>query len=124
MAPRITETLVVVVLRPVGSRTDRRPAHDELGSRSSAARTDLRPWQGGRRPCPLEGVGPQAHALAPRTSPEPVGLTAAEVAAREAAGQVNVGSHRPSRTVGQILRANAFTRFNAILGALLAVIVV
>ena len=69
-------------------------------------------------------MGPQAHALAPPRSPAPAGLTGAEVAAREAAGQVNVGSHRPSRTVAQILRANAFTRFNAILGVLLAVIIV
>ena len=69
-------------------------------------------------------MGPQAPALALRTPPEPVGLTRDEVAAREAAGEVNVGSHRPSRTVAQILRANAFTRFNAILGALLAVILV
>ena len=53
-----------------------------------------------------------------------MGLTAAEVAAREAAGQRNVASARPSRTLGQIVRANVFTRFNAILGALLAVIVV
>ena len=69
-------------------------------------------------------MGPQVHALASRTVSEPVGLTRAEVASREAAGQVNVGSHRPSRTVGQILRANALTRFNAILGALLVVILV
>ncbi|MDP1807773.1 MAG: HAD-IC family P-type ATPase, partial [Acidimicrobiales bacterium] len=69
-------------------------------------------------------MGPQAPALTLRTASEPAGLTRAEVATREAAGQVNVGSHRPSRTVVQILRANAFTRFNAILGALLAVILV
>ena len=52
------------------------------------------------------------------------GLTAAEVAARRAAGQVNGDNRRPSRTVGQIVRSNVLTRFNAILGALFAVIVV
>src|SRR5436190_5897250 len=53
-----------------------------------------------------------------------VGLTGAEVEAQTAAGRVNRTATRPSRTVGQIVRANVFTRFNAILGALLAVIVV
>ncbi|OWY61852.1 hypothetical protein B7486_61580, partial [cyanobacterium TDX16] len=47
------------------------------------------------------------------------GLTAAEVAEREAKGQVNRGDEDAGRTLGQIFRANAFTRFNAILGALL-----
>jgi cation-transporting P-type ATPase E len=51
------------------------------------------------------------------------GLSAHEVAARVAAGQVNVGGERTSRTVGDILRANILTRFNLILGVLLAAIV-
>jgi cation-transporting P-type ATPase E len=49
------------------------------------------------------------------------GLTAAQVRERVAAGQVNRAAERPSRTVGQILRANILTRFNALLGALLVV---
>jgi cation-transporting P-type ATPase E len=52
------------------------------------------------------------------------GLTAAQVRERVAAGQVNRAAERPSRTVGQILRANILTRFNALLGALLVVMLV
>lgn len=52
------------------------------------------------------------------------GLTSAEVAQRVAAGQGNV-DHRPtSRTVGAILRANLFTRFNAIIIVLCALVIV
>ena len=39
-------------------------------------------------------------------------------------GQTNDTGERTSRTLGEIVRANVFTRFNAILGAALAVIVV
>jgi cation-transporting ATPase E len=54
---------------------------------------------------------------------DPVGgLTSAEVAARVHAGQVNLVPEVPSRTVGQILRANIFTRFNALMGTLLAIV--
>ncbi|HEX6596908.1 MAG TPA: HAD-IC family P-type ATPase [Acidimicrobiales bacterium] len=59
--------------------------------------------------------------LAPRALE---GLSGEEVAARVALGQQNLTSNRPSRTVGQIVKANVFTRFNAILGVLLGVIVV
>jgi cation-transporting ATPase E len=52
------------------------------------------------------------------------GLTAAEVDHRTAAGQVNVTPARASRTIGQILRANLLTRFNAIIGALAALILI
>jgi cation-transporting P-type ATPase E len=52
------------------------------------------------------------------------GLTSAQVRERVAAGQVNRAAERPSRTVGQILRANILTRFNALLGALLVVMLV
>ena len=57
-----------------------------------------------------------------QAAPIPPGLTRAEVRAREEAGQVNDAGLRPSRSVGQILRANVCTRFNAILGSLLVVI--
>ena len=53
--------------------------------------------------------------------PTPEGLTAQEVAERVARGQVNDVPAVPSRTVGQIVRANVFTRFNAMLGSLLVV---
>ena len=68
----------------------------------------------------------------PQGSPSPngerrrvsLGLTDAEVAERVRAGLVNDAAQPPSRTVGQILAANLLTRFNAILGALLAVVLV
>ena len=52
------------------------------------------------------------------------GLTAGEVQDRVARGLVNHTGERTSRTIGEIVRANVLTRFNAILGAMLAVIVV
>ncbi|WP_081438596.1 cation-translocating P-type ATPase [Pseudofrankia asymbiotica] len=52
------------------------------------------------------------------------GLTAAEVASRVAAGQVNDVPTRTSRTVREILVANVFTRINLIIGVLFALICV
>ena len=52
------------------------------------------------------------------------GLTTAEVAERVARGEVNDVPAAPTRTVAQIVRGNIFTRFNAILGAMLAIILV
>ncbi|MER5874948.1 cation-translocating P-type ATPase [Streptomyces sp. NPDC060235] len=46
------------------------------------------------------------------------GLTAAEVAERVARGEVNDVPVRSSRSIGEIVRANVFTRFNAIIGVL------
>jgi cation-transporting ATPase E len=54
----------------------------------------------------------------------PTGLTAAEVQERVARGQTNDTGERTSRKLSEIVRANVFTRFNAILGAALAVIAV
>ncbi|MFF7280626.1 cation-translocating P-type ATPase [Streptomyces griseorubiginosus] len=58
--------------------------------------------------------------LATRTalSPSVTGLTAAEVAERVARGQVNDVPVRSSRSLAEIVRANVFTRFNAIIGVL------
>ena len=53
-----------------------------------------------------------------------IGLTAAEVEDRRTRGLGNDLPDAPTRTVGEILRANVFTRFNALLGSLLAVILV
>ncbi|WP_223205300.1 HAD-IC family P-type ATPase [Gordonia jinghuaiqii] len=50
------------------------------------------------------------------------GLTAAEVADRVAAGQVNAMPDRSGRSVSDIVRANVFTRINAILGVLFAIV--
>ncbi|GGW66259.1 magnesium-transporting ATPase [Streptomyces lucensis JCM 4490] len=58
-----------------------------------------------------------AHPLAgPRVRPG--GLTASEVAQRRSRGQVNDVPVRSSRSVAEIVRANVFTRFNAIIGVL------
>lgn len=46
------------------------------------------------------------------------GLSAAEVAERVARGEVNDVPVRSSRSLGEIVRANVFTRFNAIIGVL------
>lgn len=46
------------------------------------------------------------------------GLTSAEVNARHAAGQGNELPPRSGRTTSQIIRANVFTRINALLGVL------
>ena len=51
------------------------------------------------------------------------GLTAAEVDQRIASGAVNDVPSAPSRTTGQIIRANVFTRFNALIGSLFAIVV-
>ncbi|HUG32029.1 MAG TPA: HAD-IC family P-type ATPase [Acidimicrobiia bacterium] len=52
------------------------------------------------------------------------GLTTAEVQQRVRAGQVNRVTERPSRTTGEIIRANVVTRFNILLGALLLVVLI
>lgn len=50
------------------------------------------------------------------------GLDAAAVAERVVQGRVNETNIRTSRTFGEIVRANVFTRFNAILGTMLVLI--
>ncbi|GGQ75887.1 cation-translocating P-type ATPase [Kitasatospora griseola] len=52
------------------------------------------------------------------------GLTGAEVAERIAHGQVNDVPVRSSRSVREIVRANVFTRFNAIIGVMFGIILV
>ena len=59
-----------------------------------------------------------------RNEPTLTGLSSAEVARRKAAGLANVTETRTSRTLGQIIRANVFTRFNALLGAMFVVILI
>ena len=68
-------------------------------------------------------AGPSAPA-SPSPVPEtpPTGLTAAEVRDRVERGLTNGGGERTSRTYGEIVRANVFTRFNAILGTLLVAV--
>ncbi|MDO4888627.1 MAG: HAD-IC family P-type ATPase [Actinomycetaceae bacterium] len=61
-----------------------------------------------------EPAPPPASAVDPA-----VGLTAAEVTSRVAEGKVNELPPRSGRTTGEIVRANVFTRINALLGFLL-----
>ncbi|MEU5954910.1 cation-translocating P-type ATPase [Streptomyces sp. NPDC047525] len=57
------------------------------------------------------------HPVAPPTG-RATGLTPAEVAERVARGEVNDVPIRSSRSTTEIVRANVFTRFNAIIGVL------
>ena len=59
---------------------------------------------------------------APAAQTPSAGLSSAEVAERRSRGLGSSGPDRTSRSVAEILRANIFTRFNLILGVLLAVI--
>ena len=52
----------------------------------------------------------------------PAGLSSAQVAERRSRGLANAAGEHTSRPVADILRANIFTRFNLLLGVLLAVI--
>src|SRR4029450_10836050 len=65
-------------------------------------------------------VPPAVHG-APMSDPER-GLTSAEVELRVTRGDVNDVPATPTRTVASIVRANVFTRFNALLGAMLVII--
>src|SRR6201987_2486170 len=73
---------------------------------------------------------PDAAASVPLAPATPIavtasaGLTSGQVAERRSRGLANAGGERTSRWVAEILRANIFTRFNLILGVLLAVILV
>ncbi len=69
-------------------------------------------------------TGATTRAAAPAHETPPAGLTAAEVAERVARGATNDTGERTSRTFAEIVRANVFTRFNAILGTMLVVILV
>ncbi|MEV7275595.1 HAD-IC family P-type ATPase [Streptomyces sp. NPDC093111] len=57
-------------------------------------------------------------AAGPPVVHRPTGLTSAEVAERVARGEVNDVPLRSSRSTPDIVRANVFTRFNAIIGVL------
>ena len=62
----------------------------------------------------------QACPVTTQTQARDPGLSAAEVADRIAQGQLNHLPPRSGRTVADIVRANVFTRINAILAVLLA----
>ncbi len=67
---------------------------------------------------------PEAPPVLDGRATPPEGLSAGEVAERERLGRVNEYSERTSRSVAEILRANVLTRFNAILGSMLVVILI
>lgn len=64
---------------------------------------------------------PEADGTSTTVEREP-GLTTAEVAERVAAGQVNELPDRSGRSVWDIVRANIFTRINALLGVLFVMV--
>src|SRR4051794_22973578 len=80
--------------------------------------------ESGRRSAEATFLGMTAaeHALVRETGPAGLGDT--DVAERVARGEVNVSAERTSRTFGEIVRANIFTRFNAILGSMLVLILI
>src|SRR5258707_5626439 len=61
---------------------------------------------------------------APIVETPPAGLTSAQVAEQRSRGMTEGGGEHSSRSVAHILRAIIVTRFNLILGVLLAVILV
>ncbi|GAA3864946.1 HAD-IC family P-type ATPase [Streptomyces lacrimifluminis] len=71
-------------------------------------------------PVPLPGTPPgkAPGGGAPGEGARAPGLSAAEVADRVARGEVNDIPVRSSRSIAEIVRANVFTRFNAIIGVL------
>ncbi|HET9653791.1 MAG TPA: HAD-IC family P-type ATPase [Kineosporiaceae bacterium] len=73
---------------------------------------------------PDEPGSPDPGLPAESGSPDLNGLTTAEATDRMARGLGNAADDRTSRTFGQIVRANVLTRFNALLGVLLVVVLV
>ncbi|WP_189855924.1 HAD-IC family P-type ATPase [Streptomyces poonensis] len=78
---------------------------------------------------PTEVSGPtgvsEPHGIPESARPtRPAGLSAAEVAERVARGEVNDVPVRSSRSLVDIVRANVFTRFNAIIGVLWVIMLV
>ena len=63
-------------------------------------------------------------AMTAAEAPPLSGLTSAEVQERVAQGRVNLVPDAPVRTVREIIRANVFTRVNAIVGTLFVLILV
>ncbi|MFI6768653.1 HAD-IC family P-type ATPase [Streptomyces sp. NPDC050355] len=80
--------------------------------------TDRARTEAGNAEAGAEPAGTTVHA------PAHPGLTAAEVAQRVAEGEVNDVPVRSSRSTAEIIRANVFTRFNAIIGVLFVIILI
>ena len=69
-------------------------------------------------------VRPSPTVTGPARPPEEPGLSSSQVAERVAAGRTNDVPVRASRTVAQIIRGNVFTRINAMIAVLFAIIAV
>ncbi|MCX4800838.1 HAD-IC family P-type ATPase [Streptomyces sp. NPDC058682] len=86
------------------------------------------PEPGGRTAAPAIDAGAELDPVHPVRPPaprfKPGGLSTAEVAERVARGEVNDVPVRSSRSTTDIVRANVFTRFNAIIGVLWAIMLV
>lgn len=96
------------------------PEHDDRGESVPSQRRTGAP--GSLRAVADPTLGPQVpYSTGP--PPEP-GLSEAEVADRVAAGRTNDVPVRASRSVGQIVRGNVFTRINAMIAVLFAIIAV
>ncbi|MCD2465261.1 HAD-IC family P-type ATPase [Streptomyces sp. MBT42] len=72
----------------------------------------------------IDTDGSEAEAVGPPVVHRPAGLTSAEVAERLARGEVNDVPVRSSRSTKDIVRANVFTRFNAIIGVLWVIMLI
>ncbi|MFF2301861.1 HAD-IC family P-type ATPase [Streptomyces sp. NPDC058128] len=72
----------------------------------------------------IDTDGSEAEAVGPPVVHRPAGLTSAEVAERVARGEVNDVPVRSSRSTKDIVRANVFTRFNAIIGVLWVIMLI
>src|SRR4051794_20782797 len=105
------------------------PATDRLVRRTGVARCrsdlDVRPTTPARRRSSHrrdDEVMTTTPAVTPDVAAAP--LTDAEARARAAAGRANTVVDRTSRPISVIVRANVLTRFNALLGSLLVVILI
>ncbi|WP_246150465.1 HAD-IC family P-type ATPase [Streptomyces qinzhouensis] len=94
------------------------PDHDHDHHRDRAPRP---------APRPAIDAGAELDPVHPMRLPAPApatGLSSAEVAERIARGEVNDVPVRSSRSTADIIRGNVFTRFNAIIGVLWAIMLV
>ncbi|MFB6827027.1 HAD-IC family P-type ATPase, partial [Streptomyces virginiae] len=86
------------------------------------------PEPGGGTAAPAIDAGAELDPVHPMRPPaprfKPGGLSTAEVAERVARGEVNDVPVRSSRSTADIVRANVFTRFNAIIGVLWVIMLV
>ncbi|WP_405789411.1 HAD-IC family P-type ATPase [Streptomyces sp. NBC_00029] len=86
------------------------------------------PEPGGGTAAPAIDAGAELDPVHPVRPPaprfKPAGLSTAEVAERVARGEVNDVPVRSSRSTTDIVRANVFTRFNAIIGVLWVIMLI